>query len=86
MSRPSKSTLPLVGLSRAARMFSSVVLPEPDSPMMATYSPGSTAKFTLVRAWTFWPPKRVVYIFFRSLTCRIGIVDSSLFFRLTRLL
>ncbi len=33
-------------------MFSRVVLPEPDSPMMATYSPSSTEKLTLDRAWT----------------------------------
>ena len=45
---------------RAARMLSRVVLPEPDSPIMATYSPASTAKLTLDRAWTCWPPKRVV--------------------------
>ena len=41
-------------------MFSRVVLPEPDSPMMATYSPSSTEKLTLDRAWTCVPPKRVV--------------------------
>ena len=39
-----------------------------DKPMMATYSPGSTAKLTLVRAWTCCPPKRVVYTFFKSQT------------------
>ena len=33
-------------------MFSSVVFPEPDSPMMAKYSPFSTEKVTLVRF--FW--------------------------------
>ena len=60
MSRPSSSTLPAVGLSRAASMFSSVVLPEPLSPMMAAYSPSSTEKFTLRRACTWAPPKRVV--------------------------
>ena len=49
---PASSTSPAVGRSRAARMFSRVVLPEPDSPMMATYSPGSTEKLTLDRAWT----------------------------------
>ena len=54
------STSPPVGLSRAARILSSVVLPEPDSPMMATYSPASTEKFTFGRACTWLPPKRVV--------------------------
>ena len=33
---------------------------EPDSPMMATYSPASTVKFTFCRASTWLPPKRVV--------------------------
>ena len=60
MSRPSSSTRPAVGLSSAARIFSRVVLPEPDSPMMATYSPSSTEKSTCRRAVTWLPPKRVV--------------------------
>jgi len=41
-------------------MFSSVVLPLPLSPMMATYSPDSTVKLTFLSAWTLLPPKRVV--------------------------
>ena len=41
-------------------MLSSVVFPLPLSPMMATYSPFSTVKFTSVSACTFVPPKRVV--------------------------
>ena len=57
---PSSSTWPPVGWSREATMFSSVVLPEPDSPMMARYSPSSTEKLTLVKAGTRWPPNRVV--------------------------
>ncbi len=47
-----RKTSPAVGRSKAARMFNKVVLPEPDSPMMATYSPGSTEKFTSARAIT----------------------------------
>ncbi len=47
---PDKMTWPEVGLSRDAMMFKSVVLPEPDSPIIATYSPCSTVKFTLSRA------------------------------------
>ena len=58
--RPSSTTSPPVGLSSAARMLSSVVLPLPLSPMMATYSPFSTVKFTSLSACTFVPPKRVV--------------------------
>ena len=57
---PSSSTSPEVGLSSAARMFRSVVLPEPDSPMMARYSPSSTEKLTFDSAWTGAPPKREV--------------------------
>ena len=70
---PDKSTSPAVGLSRAARIFSRVVLPEPDSPMMATYSPSCTEKDTPFRAWTRLPPNRVVYVFLTSLTCKISI-------------
>ena len=58
-SLPASRTVPAVGLSSAARIFSRVVLPEPDSPMMATYSPVSTVKDTSARAVTFCPPKRV---------------------------
>ena len=39
---PSNKTSPLVGLSRDANIFNKVVLPEPDSPMIAIYSPDST--------------------------------------------
>ena len=67
-SLPSSSTVPAVGLSSAASMFNSVVLPEPLSPMMATYSPSSTVKFTFFSASTAWPPKRVLYTFFSPLT------------------
>ena len=45
-------TSPLVGLSSDARIFSNVVLPEPDSPIMATYSPCSTEKETFDSAVT----------------------------------
>ncbi len=47
---PFRYISPLVGLSRDASILSSVVFPEPDSPMMATYSPASTEKFTSERA------------------------------------
>ena len=46
MSLPSISTLPVVGVSSAPIMFSSVLLPEPDSPTTATYSPLGTEKLT----------------------------------------
>ena len=57
---PSKLTTPLVGLSKAAKMFKRVVLPDPDSPIIATYSPSSTLKDTFFKASTLFPPNRVV--------------------------
>ena len=46
------SFFPPVGLSSAARIFRSVVLPLPLSPIIATYSPASTEKLTLCSAST----------------------------------
>lgn len=57
---PSRITLPPVGLSSAARIFSSVVFPEPLSPIIAMYSPGSAVKLTFFSASTRFPPRRVV--------------------------
>ena len=73
-SLPSSTTVPPVGLSSAARRFKSVVLPEPDSPIMATYSPSSTLKFTFLSASTWFPPKRVLYTFLRFSTVKMLIV------------
>ena len=70
MSRMFRNTWPLVGLSSPARMLRRVVLPEPDSPIMATNSPSSTVKLTPARACTLAPPSRVVYTFFKSFTFR----------------
>ncbi len=36
--------------------FISVDFPEPDGPMIATYSPRSTPRETPERAWTFSSP------------------------------
>ena len=74
---PSRSTSPEVGLSSVARIFRSVVFPEPLSPIIATNSPFSTEKFTLFNACTLFPPKRVVYIFFRFVTSSNDIFYSS---------
>ena len=52
ISLPCSKTCPLVGLSKAAKIFNKVVLPDPDSPMIATYSPLFTLKLTLVNACT----------------------------------
>ena len=60
-------------------MFRSVVFPEPDSPIMATYSPFSTEKHTLLNACTLLPPKRAVYIFFRLFTSSIAIANTTPF-------
>lgn len=41
---PLRRTCPFVGLSRDAKILRSVVFPEPDSPIIAIYSPFSTEK------------------------------------------
>ena len=68
MLRMFRKISPLVGLSSPANMFKSVVLPEPDSPIMAVNSPCSTVKATSAKACTFAPPRRVAYIFFTCST------------------
>ena len=55
MGSPSRVTRPLVGESRAARMLSRVVFPEPEAPAIATSSPGATAIETESRATTSEP-------------------------------
>ena len=47
---------PLVGVSRQPRMFISVVLPLPDAPMIATYSPRSIRRLTPRSACTAMSP------------------------------
>ena len=54
-------------------MFNSVVLPLPDSPMIATYSPCSTVKLTFRSASTRLPPSREVYTFRSPLTSKMLI-------------
>src|SRR6516162_814018 len=46
MSRPATCTTPELGGSRPPRICSSVVLPEPEAPMIATRSPGDTSRTT----------------------------------------
>src|SRR5581483_5794075 len=46
VSVPSTSTLPEVGRSSVERRFMSVLLPEPEGPMMAAISPGRTTRLT----------------------------------------
>ena len=45
ISSPSKTIEPLVGASMPPMRLSSVVLPEPDGPRMATNSPGLMVEF-----------------------------------------
>ena len=47
---PSSQYWPEVGLSRSPRMFSSVDLPHPEGPIIATNSPSSTLNVTLSSA------------------------------------
>ena len=60
-------------------MFISVLLPEPDGPMMATYSPGSTASVQPRSAWTVSTP--IWYVFHTSAMSMtgwgIGFVDAA---------
>src|SRR5580658_10222030 len=56
--------LPLVGVSRQPIRFISVDLPDPDGPMMATYSPRFMVMSTPETAWISWSP--MMYVFHRS--------------------
>ncbi len=76
---PFSRTSPEVALSKAARIFKRVVFPEPDSPIIATYSPFSTEKLTSVRACTWLPPNLVVYTFFTLFTSKIAITILLVF-------
>ena len=56
MSLPSTVTAPEVGRSSPPSMWSSVDLPEPEVPTMATNSPCSTLRSTPSRAFTWVSP------------------------------
>ena len=49
---PSSRYSPEVGLSRQPMMFINVVFPEPEGPIMATYSPSSTERVTSLSTGT----------------------------------
>ena len=70
MSRPSKTTVPVVGRSRPPRSWRSVLFPEPEGPMRATNSPGWTARETPFRASTVDSPSSNCFV--RSCASRIG--------------
>src|SRR5690606_33773965 len=54
--RPASQTSPLVGVSRPPSMFSSVVLPEPELPTMATRSPACSRRSTFCSTCRLWGP------------------------------
>ena len=56
ISTPSMLTRPPVGWSRPARMCMSVLLPEPDGPMMAVSRPSVMSMSTPARACTAASP------------------------------
>ena len=55
---PARRKVPVVGVSRHPRMCMRVDLPEPEGPMMATYSPVSIERETPRRAATAMVPVR----------------------------
>src|SRR5579862_2779198 len=58
MSRPATSTWPELGRSSPPRICSSVVLPEPEAPMMASRSPARTVRSTPVSTSRMLEPSR----------------------------
>src|SRR6202034_1110945 len=58
MSRPATSTTPALGRSSPPRICSSVVLPEPEAPMIARRSPRATTSSTPVSTSSVVAPSR----------------------------
>ena len=77
ISFPSMNTFPEVGVSSAPIIFSSVLLPEPDSPTTATNSPLGTEKVASFKAWTVASP--VPYVFEIFLTSNKSISCNTSF-------
>src|SRR5699024_8388874 len=77
ISLPSMNTFPEVGVSSAPIMFSSVLLPEPDSPTIATNSPFGTEKVACFKASTVASP--VPYVLEIFLTSNKFISDYTSF-------
>src|SRR5216684_3755180 len=67
---PPIQTSPRSGLSRPAMRLSSVVLPDPDGPMMPRNSPSATSRLRLRKTVISSPPRAKDLTTFR--TCRIG--------------
>src|SRR2546421_11022620 len=71
-SLPASQYFPELGESRHPIKFISVDLPDPDGPMMATYSPRSMEIVTPRSAWISSPP--ITYVF--QMSC-VWIKDIS---------
>ncbi len=61
-SRPPRRNTPSVGRSRHPSTFISVLFPEPDDPMIATYSPGMKIRSTPRSASTITDPSGLKYV------------------------
>src|SRR5687767_13225125 len=57
-------------------MFSKVVLPEPERPMIATNSPLSTVNDTSCRAWMVWLPTSKVRLTLSTRTISGGAASA----------
>src|SRR2546428_686180 len=75
---PSMRTSPDVRSSRPEKQFRSVVLPQPDGPMIATISPRGIARFTPRRAWTLTAPE--LYTLWASTPRIIGSTSMRVVF------
>src|SRR5580704_6454720 len=78
-SMPSSTYVPLVGRSRQPIKFISVDLPEPDGPMIATYSPAAIVKVRPCSTGTFIGPfSYVLWMSRRSIASGRSFITQSL--------
>src|SRR5215211_50558 len=70
MSTPSRIICPEVGESRPASRPSSVLLPLPDAPMMATNCPRSTSRLMPLRISTVWVAVAIRLVSWRATIAR----------------
>src|SRR5438067_594824 len=73
---PPIESWPVSGLSRPAIRFRSVVLPEPEGPMMPRNSPSATSRSRFFRTVIFSPPR--VNDFVTLWMCRIALLMRDL--------
>src|SRR5581483_915672 len=71
---PSSQISPLLGRSRQPIRFTSVDFPDPEGPMIATHSPGSTVSVKLSRA-RMTPPFCSALAGYNRLTCLSLIIS-----------